>query len=553
MSVPERLPARCAPLPRLPLAAALCAAAAGGVLLALAFPGRGWWPLAFPGIALLIAGLPGRRGPAAFLVGAGGGLACYLSLIPWSAQFLGPIPYLALSVFCAAWWGASGTLTALALRGIERRFREPTAAVLAPIAIAGLWIMREGVLSTWPYGGFAWGRVAQSQSASPFAELVSWLGLAGLGALMVWSSAACALPLMRLLGAGAADAGADARLPRPRKLPRWEPLAAAACGTVLLALVPVFPVRHEGTIRVAAVQGGTPQAAYFIPNERGEVLAAHLAATREHVPQDAQPELVLWPEGSVDASPVYDPAAALSLRMLSERYDAPIVANTVTIRREGGQEHYYNSSFLWTAENGWGAQYDKQHPVPFGEYIPHREFYRALAPELVDLVARGYTPGTGPVAMPLAGTSAGTFICFDIVDDRLVTTAVGEQGAQWLFAPTNNADFGDTDELSQQLAFARLRAIETGRAIVQVSTVGDSAVYAPDGRELASLQRFRPGAMIVDVPLSSGLTPATRFGRAIELLAGGTGAVLLLGSLAGGRSRPGLIPPGRDHAWPAGS
>ena len=35
---------------------------------------------------------------------------------------------------------------------------------------------------------------------------------------------------------------------------------------------------------------------------------------------------------------------------------------------------------------------------------------------------------------------------------------------------TNNADFRNTDENLQQLAFARTRAIETGRSVVNIST-----------------------------------------------------------------------------------
>lgn len=526
---------------------AMCAAALGGLLLACAFPDRGWWPLALPGIGLLVAGLYGRRTRPALLLGLVGGLAFFLSLVSWSSLFLGPVPYLALSIFCALWWAASAAATAAALRGIARRYPQALARRLAPLAAAGLWTLREALLSVWPYGGFAWGRVAQSQSASPFAELVSWLGLSGLGFLMVW----------------AASAAAQALLPKPQApphsalpaAPAWPRLAAVLCGVALLAALPAFPVRQTGSLRIAAVQGATPQAGYFTPGERGEVLAEHLRATLEHVPPDAGVRLVLWPEGSVDLSPVRDPRVAQALSRLSARYDAPVVGNTVTLvpGADGGEDRYYNSSFAWTAQHGWGAQYDKQHPVPFGEYIPDREFYALFAPELVGLVQRGYTPGEGAVVLPLADSRAGVFICFDIVDDGLATRAVRDEGAQWLYAPTNNADFGDTDELGQQLAFARLRAIETGRAIVQVSTVGDSAVYGPDGRELASIPRLQEGAMIVDVPLSSGTTPAVLFGRGLEQAAGVLGTALLLGPRLGatGRAARATRASGRDA--PAGS
>ena len=60
----------------------------------------------------------------------------------------------------------------------------------------------------------------------------------------------------------------------------------------------------------------------------------------------------------------------------------------------------------------------------------------------------------------------------------------------------------------QQAAFAKLRAIETGRALISVSTVGVSAVYSPDGTVLDSLPAFKYGVMLQSVPLRNSKTPA---------------------------------------------
>ena len=58
---------------------------------------------------------------------------------------------------------------------------------------------------------------------------------------------------------------------------------------------------------------------------------------------------------------------------------------------------------------------------------------------------------------------------------------------------TNNADFRGTDENLQQLAFARMRAIETGRSVVNISTVGTSQVIRPDGATVDELPADAPG------------------------------------------------------------
>ena len=113
--------------------------------------------------------------------------------------------------------------------------------------------------------------------------------------------------------------------------------------------------------------------------------------------------------------------------------------------RGGYTDLYFNTSTLWEAGRGQVAFYDKRHPVPFGEYVPDRAFFRPFAPELIDLIQREYTPGTTAPTLPVAGTRAGIAICFDIVDDGLMREEIRD-GAQVIFAQTNNADFGRTDE-----------------------------------------------------------------------------------------------------------
>jgi apolipoprotein N-acyltransferase len=127
----------------------------------------------------------------------------------------------------------------------------------------------------------------------------------------------------------------------------------------------------------------------------------------------------------------------------------------------------------------------------------------------------------------------GLSICFDITDDQQAYD-MQREGAQIVFAQTNNADFGRTDESLQQLAIARLRAMEMGRTVVNISTVGVSAIIAPDGSTIEELPRFTAGAMYADVPLSSTATPAMVAGRAIELLlaAIGIAGLAIVGALA---------------------
>jgi len=264
--------------------------------------------------------------------------------------------------------------------------------------------------------------------------------------------------------------------------------------------------------------------------EPGELLQSQVDATAPLFGQDV--DVVLWPEGSTERSPLTDTYTASVFDVISEQLSAPLIGWAVTAR----EEKFFNSILLWEAGQGVLDIYDKKHPVPFGEYVPDREFWEPLAPDLIGLIQREYTPGSTDMVFDVDGVTVGVNVCFDIVDDQILTESV-DQGARVIFASSNNADFGMTDQSAQQLAIARIRAIELGRSVVNISTVGLSAVIAPDGTIVRQLPWFEPGAMVEDVALSSAITPAARAGREIEWFVTGLalGALIVAGFAARGR------------------
>jgi apolipoprotein N-acyltransferase len=478
----------------MPLWAALVVAAASGPIMDIGFPDVYVWPATFVGIGLLLYAVRGRRAGAAFLVAFVGGLTYYFIQISWAALFLGPVPLSALSVLESLFYGLGGMSIAVAYRVIPRIWNSPLARLgLLPAVVAGLWILREGVSSTWPYGGFSWARVAMSQSLSPFSSEFSWIGISGVSFVMVF------------LVALAMEAH------------RMPPLAIrlryglVALVVLLVLLVPAFPIALKGSTTVAAVQGAGP-AGYFDPHNYGDLLAAQYKAT---VPlfDHKGIDMVIWPEGASDIDPVKadgaleQDVAAAEFNEVSERIHAPLLAGTIQHR---GTE-YFNTSLLWEAGKGELDHYDKKHPVPFGEYVPDRSFWRQFAPSLIDLIGRDYTPGTTNTVFNVNGVVAGIDICFDITDDQVMRDSI-DSGAQILIAQTNNADFGHTDESVQQLEIARIRAMELGRSLVNDSTVGTTAAILPDGRTVAQLKTYVPGTLVVKLPLSTTITPATWLG-----------------------------------------
>jgi apolipoprotein N-acyltransferase len=126
--------------------------------------------------------------------------------------------------------------------------------------------------------------------------------------------------------------------------------------------------------------------------------------------------------------------------------------------------------------------------------------------------------------------AAGPIICFEVAYDGLVRQTVGH-GANVLVVQTNNATFGYTDESVQQLAISRIRALEHGRSIVHVSTVGVSAMITPDGTAHQLSTLFTPAVLAADLPLRTDRTVADRLGPMPEILAG-AGLTVMLALLA---------------------
>jgi apolipoprotein N-acyltransferase len=487
---------------------ALLAAAIGGVSLAAAFPDIGWWPLAFLSPGLMMWAMIGRRFWSSLLVGIVGGLAFWGTAIFWLTVYLGPIPWLALAGFEAVFFGLGMTLVALAWRFVPRIWPGAGGRLLGvPAVLAGLWVLREAITSVWPYGGFSWGRLAFSQSDSPFAPLVAWVGVSGLSFLIAFL-AAIILQAVREISFA------------------WTVRAViAAAAALLMVAFPAWPVQTQGTIRVGAAQGDSNSGLLAHINP-GDSLNEHVQATLPLIGKHV--DVMVWPENAADIDPQDNEYAAKVLDYVSKAMKAPLVTGTITT---DSKDREFNSVLLW--ENGKGTvdQYDKIHPVPFAEYVPDRSFWEPLAPGLLSMVPRDYSIGTRNNVFTINGAIAGIAICFDIVDDGLIDQMVNS-GAQFIIAPTNNADFGHSDESQQQVAIAKLRAIETSRSVVNDSTVGVSAMFAPDGTKITSLKPFTRSAMIGTVPLSTTVTPAVLIGRQLEWLAGGFGiAGLVLGWL----------------------
>jgi apolipoprotein N-acyltransferase len=501
----------------------LSVAILAGVALCLSFPPFGWWYLAFVAFALL--GWPLTRESTTVAGGFGYGLlfglAFYLPLLPWISGLVGEVPWIALSALEALFPALFGAL-AVVVRRLPGW----------PLWFAGLWAAQEWLKSTVPFGGFPWGVVAFGQTDGPLLSMVQVGGAPLLSFAVVlvgFSLAALTLEIVKWWRVGDTRTAA----PPPVVVP------GACIALVLLLTALTWPqVRHsavgaddEQPITVAAVQGNVPRLGLEFNAQRRAVLDNHVRET-VRLAEDVRagraprPMFVIWPENSSDIDPLANPDAKAEISAAAAAIDAPILVGSVVAAPGATADNpsSTNSVIVWNPETGPADRHDKQIVQPFGEYLPWRSFFRHLS-SYADR-AGYFVPGSGNGVVHAAGVPVGVATCWEVIFDRAPREAV-RSGAQLLTVPSNNATF-DEAMSEQQLAFARLRAVEHDRYVVVAGTTGISAVISPDGREIARTSFFEPAYLDTQVRLKTQLTAATRWAPLVEglLVAIGVGAVI---------------------------
>jgi apolipoprotein N-acyltransferase len=470
---------------------ALLISLAGGLALFAAFPPVDAWPLAFAGPGLLVVALAGRSLRASFGCGLVFGLALFVPLISWLVN--------------EAWyaWVILAGVLALIFAVLAVGQRLLLNLPYWPAAVAGWWVLVEGIRDRWPYA-FPWGRLAMSQSVAPDVRWVAIGGVPLLSFLIALTGAMLARAILALL----ADRTAWRSLRGP------VAAAVVTAGLVLAGgLLPVDPVGGAPTAQVAAIQGNVPRArdlsqqlaASQVTQNHAEATAALAAAVKAG--RRAAPDLVIWPENSTDLDPFQNPGIYAELASAVNTIGQPILIGEVLNdpRRNVGQ--------LWLPGRGPTTEYIKRQLVPFGEYIPFRGFISSFS-DLPALQPIDFTPGRRAVVFGVGKIRLGDVICYEVAFDPLVRSEV-TAGANLLSVQSNDADFeidGQLGETEQQTAMARIRAIESDRALVYASTTGESTIIAPDGSLIAHSGVWRQAILDARVPLVSYRTLADRIG-----------------------------------------
>jgi apolipoprotein N-acyltransferase len=476
--------------------------------MALANPPLDLGPVAFfAAIPLLWAlrGVGARRGA---LLGFAFGLAYYGIVLYWILR-VGVIAWLPLVAFQAAYVAG---FSALAPRLWDDR--RPGRSALAT---AALWTGIDWIRAVWPLGGFTWGTLGNTQHGNGLLlPLATVTGVWGVTFVVV---------LVNGLILGAIDLVGERGRARSRQTLRAGALVVMAAAAATIPGFVGVPAASGPALDVAVIQGNAPRERptdfYLRSRDVAENhirLNLQLAANR--------PDLAVWPENALDVDPAQDPQLRAAVEASIRAVGVPTLAGAVT---DAPGDHWYNQVLYYSPQGQVLDRYTKTHPVPFGEYVPFRRLLGWV--EQLRVVPRDIVPGHEIRLFQIDGAKVGTPICFENIFPNLFRQFAAA-GANLMIVTTNDSTWGDTAASREHVIMSQIRAVETGRWIVQAAISGESAVVDPRGRVVAHTELFVPAILRFDVPTSSARTLYVRWGDwfpwacgLVVLLVLGTGIV----------------------------
>ena len=367
----------------------------------------------------------------------------------------------------------------------------PANPARAAIIFASLWLLAELARGVW-FTGFGWGAVAYAQLDGPLIAYAPWIGMYGLCFGVAWLVMTLAQSM------------------------RWRG-SAMACLAAVVALVipgvsgaPWVSTASSGRLDVTLLQGNIPQDEKFEP---GSGVPLALQWYHEQL-LASQTSLVIAPETAIPLLP--QQLQPNYWQGLQDRFATGEQAALLGMPLGDMAAGYTNSVIGFQPGRSEFWRYDKQHLVPFGEFIPpmFKWFTEMMNIPLGDF-------NRGAKKQPLFDWK-GQRLALNICYEDLFGEELGLQFSDPAQSPTvfinvsNLAWFGNSLAMDQHLHIARMRALEFARPFVLATNTGTTAIVDYQGRVTSALARGTRGVLVTEVEGRDGVTPfaawVARFG-----------------------------------------
>jgi apolipoprotein N-acyltransferase len=245
-------------------------------------------------------------------------------------------------------------------------------------------------------------------------------------------------------------------------------------------------------MEVSLIQGNIDQSIKWNENYQRETLNIYERLSLKNSP--ANGSLIVWPETAApfrfqdhDMNNLRDQITNLSLATKSW-----LLFGSVSSLQKKDSNHYFNSAYLLSPSGEIKGKYDKVHLVPYGEYVPLRNFF-----PFVNKLTAGigdFGTGAGYYPLSLGDKKIGVLICYEAILP-FAARMYKERSADLLVSITNDAWFGTTSAPFQHFSMAIFRAVETRLYLVRSANTGISGIIDPTGKTIAKTNIFQEDAL----------------------------------------------------------
>ena len=469
-----------------------------GLLYFLSFPPYDFWYLIFPALYLFYYSLLSSK--KSFLSGFIFGCVAY-GVILLGIQSIGLEAWIPLTFLMGLMYGVFSKLFSYLNTKSGNNFY----VLLAALAVFDL------IRAYFPFGGFPWGFPSTVLLTGPidsplfFAVPLIFRNFGPTGSSLLLQS----LPLVIALGVFSKS--------KPKNYLKDYSIFLLIIFTIFILNYVVNDYQYTqletSELNITIIQGNSPcpGAKNRCSNERQKIYDSHLAQTQS---LEGNFDLVVWPESSTGFnndpgvhSRVQNDVSTQALRLDSYFLiggDRPV------------QKEYFENYGIFINRKGEVVdQYLKQHPVPFGEYIPFRKYLDWIPP--LALVPRDMIRGDGQKIFMVNNTKISTVISFEGSFQRYIRNSVLD-GAELVVILTNQASYGESGMSDQFILMSRANAISNDRPIVHAAITGKSAFIDHNGKVISKTELFETTTLNEKLEVRKTETPYSKYGNYLNYI-----------------------------------
>ena len=471
-----------------------------GLLYFLSFPPYDFWYLIFPALLLFYYSLLSNE--KSFLSGFIFGCVAY-GVILLGIQSIGLEAWIPLTILMGLMYGIFAKLFSYLNTKSENNFY----VLLAALAAFDL------IRAYFPFGGFPWGFPSTVLLTGPadgplFFEVPLYFKNFGpTGSSLLLQS----LPLIIALGVYSKN--------KQKNYFKNYMIFSLVVFSIYIFNLRIIDFNYQDAhietseLNIAIVQGNSPcpGAKNRCSNERQKIYDSHLTQTQS---LDGNFDLVVWPESSTgfNNDPGIHSRVQKDISTQALRLDSYFLI--------GGdrpvQNQYFENYGIFINKDGEIVdQYLKQHPVPFGEYIPFRKYLDWIPP--LALVPRDMIRGDGQKIFMVKDTKISTVISFEGSFQRYIRNSV-QDGAELVVILTNQASYGESGMSDQFILMSRANAISNGRPIVHAAITGKSAFIDHKGKVISKTKLFETGVLTEKIEVKQIETPYSKYGNYLNYI-----------------------------------